>query len=153
MEARNKSGVRKYYTNRYMFWVILIYTFLIETVIFNWSINIPIGRNCLLFLEHLSSAPVFSGICVTPSLVLCVMFCRLLFGHCAVCSSSIYGFWLPLWYLQTLLVTNLHHNVCKTVKFNNGCLYNVKLTVTLIIWACLSSMSYFSRNISIPCEL
>jgi hypothetical protein len=25
-------------------------------------------------------------------------------GHCVVCSSSIYGFWLPLWYLQTLLV-------------------------------------------------
>jgi hypothetical protein len=24
------------------------------------------------------------------------------FGRCAVCSSSIYGFWLPLWYLQTL---------------------------------------------------
>ena len=26
------------------------------------------------------------------------------FGHCVV-SSSIYGFWLPLWYLQTLLLT------------------------------------------------
>ena len=26
------------------------------------------------------------------------------FGHCVVCSSSIYRFWLPLWYLQTLLV-------------------------------------------------
>ena len=29
------------------------------------------------------------------------------FGHCVVCSSSIYGFWLPLWYLQTLLHTTL----------------------------------------------
>jgi hypothetical protein len=27
------------------------------------------------------------------------------FGHCVVC-SSIYGFWLPLWFLQTLLPTN-----------------------------------------------
>jgi hypothetical protein len=26
------------------------------------------------------------------------------FGHCVVCSSSIYGFWLPLWYLQTLTI-------------------------------------------------
>jgi predicted nucleic acid-binding Zn ribbon protein len=26
-----------------------------------------------------------------------------LFGHCVVCSSSIYGFWLPLWYPQALL--------------------------------------------------
>jgi hypothetical protein len=23
-------------------------------------------------------------------------------GHCVVCTSSIYGFWLPLWYLQAL---------------------------------------------------
>jgi hypothetical protein len=41
----------------------------------------------------------------------CLFFCLLAivlsvllsFGHCVVCSSSIYGFWLPLWYLQTLL--------------------------------------------------
>jgi hypothetical protein len=29
------------------------------------------------------------------------------FGHCVVCSSSIYGFWLPLWYLQTLPTISL----------------------------------------------
>ena len=27
------------------------------------------------------------------------------FCHCIVCPSSIYGFWLPLWYLQTFLAT------------------------------------------------
>ena len=26
------------------------------------------------------------------------------FGHCVVFPSPIYGFWLPLWYLQTLLI-------------------------------------------------
>jgi hypothetical protein len=48
--------------------------------------------------EHLSSLPVFSGIRVTRSLVLCVCFvdrclsfCTFSFGHCVVCSSSIYG--------------------------------------------------------------
>jgi len=25
------------------------------------------------------------------------------FSHCVVCSSSLYGLWLPLWYLQTIL--------------------------------------------------
>jgi hypothetical protein len=35
----------------------------------------------------------------------------LTFGHCVVCSSSIYGFWLPLWYLQTLLTFG-HCVVC-----------------------------------------
>jgi hypothetical protein len=60
--------------------------------------------------DHLSSSPVFSGDRVTRSLVLYVCFpdrylsfCAFSFGHCVFC-SSIYGFWLPLWYLQTLLV-------------------------------------------------
>ena len=64
--------------------------------------------------EHLRSPPRFSGILVTRSLVLCVcfvdVFCPFvlfLFGHCVVCSSSIYGFRLPLWYLQTLLLAGL----------------------------------------------
>jgi hypothetical protein len=26
------------------------------------------------------------------------------FGHCIVCSSSIYRFWLPFWYLQALTI-------------------------------------------------
>ena len=64
-----------------------------------------------IFPENLSSPPVFSGVRVTRSFVLCVIFCRSLFvlctfsfGHCVVCLSSICGFWLPLWYLQTLLI-------------------------------------------------
>jgi hypothetical protein len=32
-----------------------------------------------------------------------VSFCTLSFGHCFVCSFSIYRFWLPLWYLQNHL--------------------------------------------------
>jgi hypothetical protein len=49
---------------------------------------------------------------VTRSLVVCAMFCRSLFvlfpfffGHCVVC-PSIYGLWLPLWYIYTLLELN-----------------------------------------------
>ena len=61
---------------------------------------------------HLSTPTVFGGVRVARSLVLCVCFVdRCLsfrtfsFGNCVVCSSSIYGFWLPLWYHQTLLIT------------------------------------------------
>jgi hypothetical protein len=54
--------------------------------------------------KHWSSPPGFSGACVAQSVVFCVMFCRSLFalllffslGHCVVCPSAIYGFWLPL---------------------------------------------------------
>jgi len=69
----------------------------------------PVEQELLTLPEHLSSPPVFSGVRVTRSLVLCVYivdrclsFCTFCFGHCVVCSSSIYGFWLSLWYLQTL---------------------------------------------------
>ena len=65
------------------------------------------GPDRPILLEHLSSPPVFSGVRVTQSLVLCVCFvdlclsfCSFSFDHCVVCSSSIYG--LPIWYLQIL---------------------------------------------------
>jgi hypothetical protein len=56
---------------------------------------------------NLSSPQISEGVRVTRSLVLClidrcVSFCTFSFYHCVVC-SSIYGFWLTLWYLQTLL--------------------------------------------------
>ena len=79
------------------------------------SVKIPNLTPSLFTLpEHLSSPPVFIGVRVTRSLVLyvcfvdhCLSFCTFSFGHCVVCSSSIYGFWLPLWYLQALF-TEMH---------------------------------------------
>ena len=73
--------------------------------------RVPLVEQELLILpEHLSSPPVFSGVRVTRSLVFsvcfvdrCLSFCTFSLGHCVVYSSSIYGFWFPLWYLQTLL--------------------------------------------------
>ena len=85
--------------------------------------------------------PGFSGVRVTRSLLYlyCVCFvdcclsfffwplCCLFFfdlliritplvssDHCVVCSSLIYWFGLPLWYLQTLHISNLVHNKHKT---------------------------------------
>jgi hypothetical protein len=69
-----------------------------------------VEQELLTLPEHLNSPPVFSGIRVTRSLVLyvcfvdrCLSFYLFSFGHCVACSSSIYGFWLTLWYLQILL--------------------------------------------------
>jgi hypothetical protein len=52
-----------------------------------------------------------SGVRVIRSLVLCacfvdrcLSFCTFSFGHCVVCSSSMYGFWLPLWYLLVIVL-------------------------------------------------
>ena len=75
-----------------------------------------VEQELLIFAGHLSSPPpIFSGVRITRSLVLCICFvdrclsfCSFSFGHCVVCSSSTYGFWLPLWYLQTLLPSEEH---------------------------------------------
>jgi len=51
--------------------------------------------------------PRFSGVHVARSLVFCSVFCRSLlafFRHDIVYPSLIYGFWLPLCYLQTVLI-------------------------------------------------
>jgi hypothetical protein len=66
--------------------------------------RLPLVEEDLLTLPgNLSSPQVFSGVRVTRSLDLCVCFvdrclsfCTFSFGHCVVCSSSIYGFGLPL---------------------------------------------------------
>ena len=73
--------------------------------------------------EHLGSPPVFDP-CYSIFSFIC-MFCRSLFillyffsfGHCVVCSASIYAFWLPLWYLQTLL--NATFNNISAISWNN----------------------------------
>ena len=58
-----------------------------------------VEQELLTLPEHPSSPPVFSRVRVTRSLVLyvcfvdrCLSFCTFTFGHCVVCSSSIYGF-------------------------------------------------------------
>ena len=86
-----------------------------------FDIHYSVHRHCFN-TEHLSSPPVFSGVRVSGSLVLCVYFvdrclsfCTFLFCHCVVCSSSIYGFWLSgVWCLKTLLEVIHRQYTCHT---------------------------------------
>jgi hypothetical protein len=93
------------------------------------TLPVPLVKQELFTLpEHMSSTPVFSGVHITRSLVVCVCFvyrclsfCTFSFGHCVVCSSSIYGFWLPLWYLQSSLQMikwqyKNYHTVCTVLQ-------------------------------------
>ena len=66
--------------------------------------------------------PAFKWGCVARSLVICVWFVdRCLsfcpFSHYGVRPSLIYGFWLPFWYLQTLLLTIQEEN---TISVNQN---------------------------------
>jgi len=71
-----------------------------------------VEQELLTLPEHMSAPPVFSRVPVSLSFM--CRFCRSLFVLlCVFCSSSIYGFWLPLWYLQALLIwVYIYPNVC-----------------------------------------
>jgi hypothetical protein len=57
----------------------------------------------LLFTDSNYPFGIFWPLCCLFFFYLRILFIPLVsFGHCVVCSSSIYGFWLFLWYLQTL---------------------------------------------------
>jgi hypothetical protein len=94
--------------------------------------RIPLVEQEPLTLQgHLGSTPVYSGVRITRSLVLCVCFVdRCLsfrtfsFGHCDVCSSSTYEFWLPLWYLQAPL-----SNTCLTICWRDAMTNNLLLYI------------------------
>jgi hypothetical protein len=66
-------------------------------------VRIPLKRGVL---DTTLSDTVFVSDFRSVAFVLWIVVCPFvlfLFGHCVFCPSSIYGFWLPLWYLQTLL--------------------------------------------------
>ena len=60
-------------------------------------------RNCLPFWSfwvhpRFLVGFVFIYFYMYVLLIVICSFCSFSFGHCVVCSSSIYGFWLPIWY-------------------------------------------------------
>ena len=99
--------------------------------------RVPLVQHELLSIqEHLRSPPDFSWslplyVCFVDR---CLSFCTFSVDHCVVCSSSIYGFWLPRWYLQTLLVITFLH---KYMKWSRYCVYNLSSTTRVHRKLCL----------------
>ena len=117
--------------------------------------------------EHLISLPILGGVRVTRSLILyicfvdrCLSFSTFSFGHCVVCSSSIYGFWLHLWYLQTLLSCGflckiyylfffVHHSIVM-VNFTYILLYYM-FSLIFVLWYALWLYVEGIYNVVITC--
>ena len=60
------------------------------------------------------------------------------FGHCVVCHSSQYGFWLPLWYHLTIVLSVLRHtasNYSFHILWPLCCLsfFNIRFLITPLI--------------------
>ena len=67
-----------------------------------WRVSL-VEQELFTLAEHPSSPRCLWGSCYSIFNFLQLVFCPFSFDHCVVCSSSIYGFWLPLWYPETLL--------------------------------------------------
>ena len=88
--------------------------------------------------------PGFIGVRVTRSLVLYVCFvdrclssCTFSFGHCVVCSSSIYGFWLPLNEYDFCFISKLRKQSMTDwhcLSPVRGCASGIFSTSVSIIW-------------------
>jgi hypothetical protein len=56
--------------------------------------------------------------------------------YCVVCYSSIYGFWLPLWYLQTLLMSGTTY-ILRYILLMTG--------THDIVWSIFAFLSHFTN--------
>jgi hypothetical protein len=70
--------------------------------------------------------------------------CPFYFGHCVVCPSSIYGFWLPLRHLQTFLVLLIWLLCClsffhlwllitSSASSNFSCSFNLAIVLSVLL--------------------
>ena len=71
-----------------------------------------------------------------------------LFGHCVVCSSSIYGFWLPLWYLLVIVLSLLLRYTDSDYPFgifwSLCCLFfDIRILITPLVSS--NSSSYYNN--------
>ena len=92
----------------------------------------PVEQELHILPKHLSSSPIFIlvGSCYSIYSFMCMScrsvffiyfflsFCPFSFCHCVVC-PLIYGFWLPLWFLQTLLIIG-NYVVAKHTSFTRA---------------------------------
>jgi hypothetical protein len=95
-----------------------------------------------------SSCPVFCWVHLAQFVVFCIIFWRKLFvllsfsfGHCIVCSSLSYSFWLILWYLQTFS-SNSYSLLLEIIS----CCFHV-------IWCLIVSRLYYTYSNLVLCLL
>ena len=125
-----------YYTHLGYIYVCEQYTFVTRL-----TRRVPLVEQELLRLpEHLSSPPNLSGVRFTRSLVSyvcfvdrCLSFYTFSFDHYVVCFSLIYGFWLLLLYLQTLLhIKDTQWNLQSVLYEQLPFIYRLKLYALFI---------------------
>ena len=100
------------------------------------------------FPEHMCSPSVISGVRVIRSLALyvcfvdrCLSFCAYSFGHCVVCSSSKYGFWLPpfgIFKLSRAKTELQYHRMLTNESIDSFCFHPLFFCMKQILVKCIN---------------
>jgi hypothetical protein len=77
------------------------------------------------------------------------LFCSFYFGHCVVCSLSIYCFWLPLWYPQAFLVIMVNSNLTSFFRFVNKRAILYRLGIISLAHAPVHVTDFFFVNVHV----
>jgi hypothetical protein len=108
-----------------------------------------VNRHCLQYTVYDDDRRVTRSLALCVCFVdRCLSFCTFSFGYCVVCSSSIYRFWLPLWYLQTLLSCSCFHRLLNYLLFT----YFAFERISLMLFQKLIALNLISKFSSIKPE-
>jgi hypothetical protein len=98
----------------------------------------------ILIAPLVSSSSSYSYACFVDR---CLSFCTFSFGHCFVCSSSICGFWLPIWYLQSHLTAwSLVDSATTKLKEQKRTFHNVHNKALKCVTKCNSKISQINMD-------
>jgi hypothetical protein len=78
-----------------------------------------------------------------------IVVCTFSFGHCIVRLSSIYDFWLPLWYLQTLLIMPLYPFWCSFRTTNISIFWLVQFYICITLYVYLTLLFNHSQSFGV----
>jgi hypothetical protein len=70
------------------------------------------------------------------------------FGHCVVCSSLIYRFWLPLWYLLAIVLSVLLWYTDSDYTF--GIFWPLRCLIFFDIWIMIAPLVSFGHYVVCP---
>jgi hypothetical protein len=99
----------------------------------------------------------YLDLCVPGTYVFrCMSFCTFSLCHCVVCSSPIYKFWLPIWYLQALLITARYATnwyVFQIYLSSPPDFSGVPVIRSLVLWVCFVDRCLYFFLLAIVCSV
>ena len=113
-----------------------------------WYILV-IVLSVLCFMDSDYPSDIFWSLCYLSFFVLWILITPLIyFGHCVVCPSLFYGFWLPLWYILVIVLSVL---LCfMDSDYPSGIFWSLCCLSVFVLWILITPLIYFDHCVVCP---